>query len=799
MFLHFLKTSLRRLRIDKTLSLINIFGLVIGIASAFLLSKYIGYFLTMDDFHEQQDQLFAIHQTLNSDAVSDKYTKSTYNGMAPLAKSEFPEVLAMSRYITTAETLVTVKKPDGSYRKYNENNLVEVDNDFLKMFTLHFISGNPDAALLAPNTIVISASMKQKYFGDEDPMDQVMTITKPWGGKKALTVKGVFKDYPGNSTFRFDCLQSLTGKEYEVSDQDWSYPYFKSYVRLKDATDADHLSAKMTTMVNDLEAFSAGNQQVAFELVNFKDLTELSDSQVLLILVAIFLLLITWINYTNLSGAYALTRGKEYGVRKVLGSSKTLLIKQFLYEALLIYSLATLAALAVVIISYPFIDDLTGGQILPIFEFKTPINLLFLLVLFGGSFISIIIPSFSVSGTSVSRLMKQKSSGSKITNGLRSSLVVFQLVVSLIMLVGVSTVYHQMDYIQNRDLGFNNDQTVILKAPKDGWEGKLQRLSQFKIDVRGRAYARNVTSSTTVPLWWGGAPTDFILNDGQEKHRMRLIGTDYEYFNGYDLQILVGKPYQRGNFKRNRQLAVINESAAKALGFLDPQEALNQKITNQKNEETLEVVAVVADYHHNSLRAEIEPQVFHFNPFMGFVSIHLNGTEQNSMAGLSNILSDIENIWNQTYPDQAFDYYFLDQRFNELYETERLFHQMFMAFAGISIVVTFMGLFGLSIFISMQRRKEMGVRKVLGASLLQVLILFNHSFMRKVGIAAVLGIPLAHYLMDMWLANFSYQFELTPWIFLFPALALTLLTLSALSFESVKLARVNPTEILRDE
>ncbi|MBX2875649.1 MAG: ABC transporter permease [Saprospiraceae bacterium] len=800
MFKHFITIALRRLFIDRTFSLINLVGLIIGISAVFLLSKYIGFHLTTDAFQENKRNLFAIHQTLTGEEGKSNYTENTYHAVAPLVKDQFPEATAMSRYLTTGEILITATNKQGERLKFNEPNVVEVDPDFVRMFTFHFLEGDPQNALEEPNSMVLSASMAKKYFQEDNPLGQTITTKKPWGKKENWTITGVFKDYPKNSRFQFDCLQSLTGKKLEERDQGgWSYPSFKSYLLLDSPASAPTLSEKMKSMIVGIDEFTAEQESLAFHLVALADETSLTNRQKLLMLVGLVLLLITWINYTNLSGAKSLTRGKEFGLRRILGSNNSQLIKQFLSEALLIYGIAIAAIIALISGAYPFLFDLSGGQLLPILEWNTPINLLFLGLVLVGAVLSSAFPSFSVSHLSVISLLKGNNVASLKSPGFRKSLVVFQFTISIIMLIGITTIYKQMRFISNQELGFETDQILILKSPKDRWYGKAERMKSFKSELNNQSFSQSVASSTTVPLWWSGSPTDFQVVGQQEVSRFVLIGVDEAYFECYGLDVISGETFNSSQFQSTGKWALVNEMATRKMGYASPTEALHRKVRNQKTNEELEIIGVVKDHHHESLRKEIKPQVFEYNSSVGFVSIHLKLGEQPSLAKISNIVENTRNLWQEIYPDQAFDYYFLDERFNDIYEKERALQHIFLSFTIISVAVTFLGVFGLSIFISLRRRKEIGIRKTLGAKPAQILLLFSNAFIKRVGLSIVIGAPIAYHILTMWLASFRYRISLDIWTFMLPSIALLMLVVVALSFEGIKMAKTNPVDILKED
>ncbi|GAB5526242.1 MAG: ABC transporter permease [Roseivirga sp.] len=799
MLKHFLKISFRRLFADKTFSLINLVGLVIGISAVFLLSKYIGFYLTADDFQERSGNLFAVHQRLSSTGETEEYSDKTYEKVTPLSKERFPEVKAISRYMISAETLITTTLQNGESTKFNQRGLIDVDPDFIRMFTFQFLQGDPIKALDKPNSIVLTSSMASKYFGKENPMGKTLTAKKAWGNKRLWTVTGVIEDYPANSQFQFDALQSLAGKQLDQAEYGWSYPNTKTYLLMDAASQSKQLAAKMTATVNKLEAFTSVNRNIDFHLVPFAEEVSLTASQKLFILIGIVLLLITWINYTNLSGAKSLTRGKEFGVRRVLGSNKPALVKQFMSEALLLYALTLLAVSAVVFSAYPILFDLSGGRLLPVLEFNTPINFILLVFLLLGAITSSIYPSFSIYAISITGLLKSGKVGNSRSRGFQKALVVFQFTISVIMLIGVATIYKQMEFMQNQETGYDIDQVLVLKAPKDRWVGKKERIKSFKHELKSSPLITSVTSSATVPLWWPGSPTNFKTEKLQEQIRLITLSVDEHYFNTYGLGLVSGESFKPNQNQSNFKKVLVNELATKRLGYAQPDAALHQKLVNQKTGQEMQIIGVVQDHHHESLRRAIKPQVFEFNPAVGFVSIKLGPDQNADLTAVSDAMASIEKLWNDIYPDQAFDYYFMDERFQQIYEEEKLFQRLFLGFTLISVIITFLGVFGLSMFISIRRKKEMGIRKVLGARPVQIIRLFSTEFIGKACLSMLIGIPLAYYLLSQWLSNFRYRISFDLWILILPCICLVTLIVISLSFESSKMAKVNPLKLLRDE
>ncbi len=794
----FIKTAFRRIQRERFLSFTHIFGLTVGLATLFLIGRYVGYFHSRDDFHERKDRIFAIHHTLHTDEEGPKTFESTYSGVAPLFKVAFPEIEAASRFITTAEMLFTRQQSDGRLVKSNEHGTREVDPDFLKIFSIDLLSGDLSTALNEPQSMLLSSSLATKYFGDEDPIGQTITTKKSWGEKQQWTITGVFEDYPDKSLYRIKALQSLVGKDFEGGEADWSYPHFKSFLLLRDGTEIRSLNEEMTGLLNGLEPFEETGKSIDVRLVAFDELLQLPDGQKVLLVVGVILMLITWINHTSLSLTQLYQHNKEIGIRKALGSTRRQLIGQSLIESLVTYSFGIVGACFLVLLLHPYLSQLTEGQVLPLFDWVTPIGVYINGFLLVGSLVFGVIPVLLVSGLSTVNLLNGKVHDKLKAGRFREGLMVFQLVAAVVMLVGVMAVYGQMNYVQNKDMGIETEHVLVIRAPKDGWDGKQQRLRNLKEQLRSLPFSNHVTSSTTVPLWWPGGAMDFALENSKAIVRPLNIGVDEHYLACYDIGLVAGDFFASGRWRRNMRSIVINETTSKMLGFTDPLQALGKTIVDQQEDQPYEIIGVTENYHHESFRHEIPAQVFRYNPFRGFVSIAVDRS-QSSFDDLSRAVAEIEEIWHEIYSDQAFDYYFQDDRMDQLYRNERIFELIFVWITAITLAVTFLGIFGMSMFVAIARRKEIGVRKSMGARFLHIARLFTRQFEAKLLLATILGGPLAFYLIDIWLSHFHYRVAISAWYFIVPAVALVAFVAVSLSFEILKMSKQSPVKMLRDE
>ncbi|MDW7694426.1 FtsX-like permease family protein [Flammeovirgaceae bacterium SG7u.111] len=794
MYKHYIKIGFRNILKHKVYSSINIMGLVIGMLAVLMLAKYVGFFVGYDGFHEQVEQIFVIQQEEKQEGKLMYAGKQTYNGVAEFAKENYPEILEASRYGFNVEMLITTNGKEGEEQvKFNEQRIYTVDSSFFNIFSFEFLQGDPATALSQPGSVVLTASTAKKYFGEEDAVGEFLQSSLPWGEKHELQVTGVIQDTPLNSTFSFDFLQTSVGKELEG---DWLYPDMGLFVLLDPSAQPKLLGAKISADISSLEEFTSIQKELFIELKPIKG--NLSNTEYLLALVGVFMLVITWINFINLTGANALNRFKEMGVRKVLGSLKSQIVRQFVLEGLLLNGLALVLVILAATLLFPAIKEFANGRILPLLEWDTQTNSLFLLVFFFGSIASSAYPAIVLSKLHPMDALKGRLFNQTTKVGFRKVLVVFQFSLSMVLIIGIFIISDQMKFMQNHDLGFELDRTLIVKTAKKGWRGKSQ-FEAFKTEVGALSVVEGVASSTMVPGGGNGQDVVCNLQSSKEGVQLHLIGVDEHYMDNYQLHILAGKGFSEEAIWKNKRGVIINKAAFELLGLNNLEEALTQKIVNQNNGKTYDILAVIDNYHHQSLKEKIHPLLFEFNPFRGHTSIKLAARSYQDYDNLALAIQGIEDVWESVYPDQYFDYYFLDDRFNSQYEAETNFRKIFGVFTGISIFVACLGLFGLSVFVSLRRKKEVGVRKTFGASSIHILGLFIKEYLGQIILAAFLGAPIAYFLMHKWLENYSFRASIGIESFLLPILLLTSISLLCIAYQTVKAAFTNPTETLQNE
>ena len=797
MFIHYSKVSYRNFIRNKTFSAINLSGLVIGMVAAWLLAKYVGFTFSYDQFHVNKDRLVLIDQNETRNGVATSYQHGTYWGTAAMAKERYPEVALASHYGFEVEKKVAVLDEKRGLVKFNERRIATVAPDFTQMFSFQFIEGDPATALSTPNSVVITRSIAEKYFYDTRVLGRTMQTTTGWGQKETLHVTGVIEDLPVYSSLQFDFLKSSMG----YTNQDyWDFAAYTTYLLLTGEVSTQDLADKIAADINMLDQLKADQRAVGLSFIPVGK-AQFSELEIMLALVGLFILTITWINFKNLTSAQSLSRYREAGIRKVLGSAKGEIVRQFIFEGMAVNLLAMGIAALIVWLLYPFLQTYTGGKMLPLFNDPTAINWIFFSVFLVGALVASSYPAMVLSTLHPVRSMKGRVLDKTRGIGFRHVLVVLQFSISVILITGIFVISDQMNFLKSQDLGIKIDQTLVVKTAKDQsdrWMDKLKRLQTFKESVANLSFTSGVTSSTQVPGEGNGQDIYFSIEGKNTMVSSYLMGIDAGYMSYYGAKIIAGEDFT-GRFRSNRRSILINKSTAIAMGCSKPEEAIGQKITIPENDRSLTVLGVVEDFHQNSLKEEIQPMTFEYNPARGHTSIKIDSAAYANFQGLREHIAQIESIWNEVYPDQVFEYFFLDERFNSEYEADIKFSQLFSVFTGISVFIACLGLFGMSMFIAQKKRRQVGIRKVFGASVFNIVALFCRGYFGQLAIAVLVGSPVAYLLMHKWLESYILRTSVGTGAMLMPIALLAIVSFVSISGQVIKAATANPIDALRDE
>ena len=803
MFLNYLKIAIRNLKKNKGYSFINIFGLAVGIACCIVILLFIQNEFSYDKYNVNYDSIYRVRLS----AVIGNNPIESASSCAPCGpsfKQEIPEVENYTRLRNYGFPVIRYKD-----KAFSEERFYSVDSSFFDVFTVHFIEGNPRTALTEPNTVVITESTAIKYFGKEDPVGKMINADK----RRDYLVTGVINDFPANSSFHYDFLASIYSYDIQ-NDQLWLSNNYETFLRVQNGSGLDELNKKISRVARDhigpqlqkivgisYEQLYAGGSKYEYLLQPLSDIHLRShldfelepngDITYIYIfsIIALAILLIACINFTNLSTARSSSRAKEVGIRKTLGSNQALLIRQFLTETIMMSFIAMLFALLLVELFLPTFNVISNKHLdLQIFSNYYTIPLLALFILFVG-IIAGVYPAFVLSSLTPVKVLRGKLQRVSNKSLLRNSLVILQFSISIILIVGTLIVQSQLDYIQNKKLGFNRDQILIVKKTDD--IGKY--IKSFKDDISRNSAIIDVSNSSAIP---GGlfGDTAFKLEDTgpEDVHDIKVINTDYGFINTYQIKMKEGRFFSR-DYSNDSMSVVMNEAAVKALGLKDP---VGKNLVMIGDNIKYRIVGITDDFNFQSLHQTIEPLVFRLyrqNDFGRYISLRF--TPQNAKI----TIQSISGIWHKYAGNQAFEYAFFNDDFAKLYTSEQRTGQIFSIFSILAIFIACLGLLGLAAYTAEQRTKEIGIRKVLGASIPEIIYMLTKEFTKWVLIANLVAWPLAYYFMNGWLENFAYRINFNIWVFILSGVSALLIAVVTVSYQAIRAAIANPIESLRYE
>jgi len=817
MFRNHISVAVRNFQKRKSFTFINILGLTVGMTVCLLILTYARYEMSYDSFHSKANDIYRVTVDIYNGDDFQVADAQCYPAAGKLGKDEFSEVAdyAMARNFGR----VSLKQGD---RSFNEDRVYFVNPSWLTVFDWQMISGDPKSALNDANTLVITESTAKRYFGEEDPMGKMIQLL-PGGGELPMLVTGVVKDVPENSHLKFDIIISYQtaivefGSKYDDFGGNNEYMYLLSNTPLDDSFEK-RFNARYFERTGVFE--ERGDSLVVQPITDIhlkSDKTyeaETNGSQSIvniLLVVAGFILVIAWVNFINLSTARAMERGKEVGVRKVLGSTRGSLIIQFLLEAFLLNFLAIVLTLTCIQGLLPLLSHLAGIQISFNLLEGSQLLVQLLLILVIGTLGSGIYPALVLSNYRPLAVISGRLKDSKSGLVLRKGLVVFQFMITMLLLVGTVTIYQQVNHMRSQSLGVNIDQTIVVRSPimSSGDSVKYEKRKVFKSELSRIAQVKSVAYSETV---FGQGTNDMNTATGFYEYtnetgrgvNVSFFRVDEDFTKAFEFEILAGRSFDPNletliPDSRSYEGLMINETSRKIFGYETNDEAVDQKINRFGTEAT--IIGVFKDYNHHSLKMKVEPIILLFDRF-GYNSLYASikvNAGINPGETYKTLLSRIEETYREVYPSGDFDYFFLDENFDKQYKADKQFGTIFTAFAAITIFVAILGLFGLVLYEVQQRIKEIGIRKVLGASVMGIIQLLSSSFLKLILIAIVLATPIAYLGMREWLSGYAYRIDLSPWLFIFPALVLLFVALATVTTQAIKAANENPVKSLRCE
>ncbi len=805
MLFNYFKIAFRNLIKHKSFSLINITGLAIGIASCVLILLFVQDELSYDRFHEKADRIVRVH---TEGRLADNEFRMAVSP-APLAFTlvdEFPEVEAAFRMRSYGFPVFRYGD-----KAFSEERVYWADSTIFDVFTVKFLEGNSETALTRPDALVLTESMRKKYFGDEPALGKIINSDR----RNDFMVTAVIEDFPKNSHFHPDFFENLS-RYGNSRNTFWVSNNFYSYVVLKEGTSIDEFETKLEGLVQKYAApqiqqfagqsFEELKKQGAAYRFKAQPLTSIhlysnleyemeanSDAAYVYIfsLIALGILIIACINFMNLSTARSTTRAREVGIRKTLGSTKSRLVQQFLTESTILTLLAVVIAIFFINLMLPYFNEVSGKNLeFSVFNNFVTLPLIVIFAIVVGLFAGLY-PAFVLTSFQPANVMKGASGKSGSRSWLRSGLVVFQFGISVFLFAGTFVVYSQMDYMQNKKLGYNKDQLIIIEKTDD----LFNRIPEFKQRLLENPNVLSVTNHQTVPgRGYGNTVYQIEGHGSNENHLFWQWFADYDLLETYQLEMAEGRFFSE-EFPSDSSGVVLNEKAVKALGLTDPiGKRLIDRDRNPENTRYMPIIGVVKDFHFESMHSAIRP--------LAIFPIRFNGrltAARISAQNISSTISFIEDTWKDFAFDQAFEYEFMDDEFERLYAAEQTTANLFTAFSMLAVFIACLGLFGLAAFITEQRTKEIGIRKVMGASTPGILMILLKEFSKWVLIANIIAWPLAYMGMSSWLENFAYRIDIGWSIFILSGLISLIISILTVSSQVIKAATSNPVKSLRYE
>lgn len=803
--------AVRNLLKRKAYSSINIGGLAIGVAVCLVILKYVDFELSYDSFHKNAAHVYRVTTTAYQNGELRGTNPISGYALGPSLLADIPEV---KNYVRThpmyGGAVVSNNHAPGEPRRFSEENIQYADSTFFDVFTYEFIEGNSTTAFDKPTAIVITETTKKKYFGDAaNVIGKTLEISGGWTGGE-YEVTGIIKDVPQNSHLRFDFIvniHNLLQNDQYKHDNGWGWNNFVTYVELHPNADIQKAIEKFPAFVSKYqgEELKKFNSKAVLALQPIRDIhinpgNKNEPSQTISIntiyfflVVAIFILTIAWINYINLSTARALERAKEVGVKKAMGVYRSQLIAQFIFESIVVNLVSVALSVLIAMMLLPLLGQITNKTFQ--FDFTSLEFWIIIVSLFAiGSLVSGAYPAFVLSSFDPVRVLKGgvDKIGSKFS--MRKALVVFQFASSLILIAGTFAIYRQVNFMRTQDKGLTMDQMLIFNGPGVAdREGLPDRLISFKNELKSIPSIESVTTSGAIPgggyNWGTGMRKN---NTPQEDNRNgSVVWVDPDFTKTYNIDLITGKTWNP-DVESDMKAILINEAAITSFGLGDAEKALNEKII--LGSDTLAILGVLKNYHWNSLKSEHTPFILAPGKIHGRkFSVHLSGKTMHESIG------KIEKLYKERFPGNPFTYYFLDDFYDQQYRDDQQFGKIFSMFAGLAIIIACLGLWGLASFTTTQKLKEIGVRKVLGASVSSILRLLTSQFMLLVLIACAIALPITWYALDKWLATFAFRIGLAWDLFVVPVILLVVIALATISLQIMRGAATNPAKILRSE
>ncbi|MBC7828345.1 MAG: ABC transporter permease [Chitinophagaceae bacterium] len=792
MLKNYLKIALRNLWRHRVFSFINIMGLTVGMTACFLIFLYIRFELSYDSFHSKADRIYRIVCDIKTPTEVIKAGGPSW-AVPPNVKDEFPEI---ESFVRLSNTGILVRKGDA---KFQEEHSMWADSSIFHVFDFRLLKGNPKTALRDELCVVFSETAAKKYFGKSNPIGQTLLL---FGEGLPARVTGIMKDIPENSHIKADMLLSmstLTKRFNPDLDGQWGNYGASAYLLLKPGSNPKALQAKFPAFLEKRNGKEMKQSQMYATLTleplqdvylrstrDGKNTGNITNVYIFSV-VATFILMIACINFINLTTARSSERAKEVGIRKVVGAARTQLARQFIGESVIICIIAFLLAVILSSLLLPLFNQLAGKTVSQgIFQNARYVLMLFLAAI-GIGLLAGIYPALVLSSFKPVVVLKGRFATGTRGIILRKGLVVAQFSISVALIIGTIVVYDQMNFMRNRALGFRKDLMLVMNT--DGDPGT----EAFKQAIKGIPAVKSTSLSSSVPGSGNpGAYSEIENKKGDlQIANLDLYFVDFNYIDQFKIKVLAGRGFSRDFLTDTTQAMVLNEAAVKMFGYSSPQEAIGRRFKQWGREG--KIIGVIKDFHFRALQEPIKPLSMRIEQRTNLVSANV------SAANMTATLASIEAKWKTLIPNRPFSYFFLDEFFNKQYRDEERFGKLFLNFAILAIFISCLGLLGLASYSTMQRTKEIGIRKVMGASVRGIINLLSNEFLTLVILSFFIAMPIAWYFMHAWLQDFAYRTEIGWWVFVLAGSIAVLIAVFTVSFQAIKAAIANPVKSLRTE
>jgi len=805
-----LKIVLRLLLKNKKSTLVNIFCLSIGLVASIFIFQFVFYELSYDKYFKENDRVYRLKEkSYNQEKLSSE-TVAVCGSVGIALLKRYPEVEDFVRLYHEPEALLI----QGD-RSFKESKIYYSTSSFFKIFPYTILNGAKDSLLEEPFHIVLTENMAKKYFGNNDPIGKIIKFNNI----EDYIIDAVCENPPDNTHFKFDFLVSWTtwniiykniyGVEEINEDNIWNWSGFYTYIKLSPESDPDKLQAKIPNLVKEKfgETMNAENTNITYDLQSIADIHLNSNysneiekngnwkTTYFLMFIAILILIIAWFNYINLSTARSIERAKEIGLKKVFGAKKSNLVWQFVFETLIINFIAVIISFVFIVFLKQKASVLIGKDVNFIYLFNNIYLYIGILVYIGCTIFIGLFTGFIISSFQPIIVLKGKLKNT--SNGIvfRKSLVVFQFVISLILIACTLIIFKQISFMQNQDKNFDSDNILVLKGPIYTDSLFFTKRQVLKSEIQSKIPIDYISGSAYVPGQepnWIAGGVKFSDKDDNTSVLVNILPVDYDFLNVYHLKLIKGRFFSR-DYGNDKNCILLNETGMRLMGHNNPDSILNKRISYWGKD--YEVIGVIKDYNHEAFTKNIESFIFTlYQNVSTFYSLKLSPTNN-----VNQLVNDVKVIWEEQFPLVPFEYFFLEDMYQHQYKNEKQFGNIIFVFSILAIVIACLGLFGSASYTANQRIKEVGIRKVLGASNIQIVKIFLVEDLKLILIALVIGLPICYYIMNKWLMNFAYRIHISWWLLVIPSLILIIISILTVSSILIKSANNNPVESLKYE